>query len=178
MSSDNTPNSAGGGGTAKWAPVTDRVNVEPVILRGMTMSEAQLVAAVSMVVFLLLGAGLWFITGFWQVVLILGIFGPSACLWYASAYLAQIKRGRPDAYYTQAIHIWWAQKGLVKHKFTRHEGYWSLGRDLGLNLSSPLDPNEAIGSPQHSSLWTRWRGDKADADGGHPSNLSATSGQA
>ena len=37
------------------APVTDRVNVEPSILNGMNMPEAQVIGAVSLVVFLIIG---------------------------------------------------------------------------------------------------------------------------
>jgi conjugative transfer region protein (TIGR03750 family) len=149
MSTDNSTNAAAGGGAmANRAPVTDRVNVEPAILRGMTISEAQIVASVSMVAFLLLGAILWRLTGFWQIVLILGIFGPSVCIWYASSYLAQVKLNRPDAYCTQAIHIWWAKLGVVSCKFTRHSGYWSLGRGLGMDLSGVFDVDATSTKPK------------------------------
>jgi conjugative transfer region protein (TIGR03750 family) len=168
---------------ANRAPVTDRVNVEPAILRGMTISEAQIVASVSLVAFLVLGAILWRLTGFWQIVLILGIFGPSACLWYASSYLAQVKLNRPDAYYTQAIHIWWANLGVVSCKFTRHTGYWSLGRGLGLDLSGVFDidahTTKPEGKPGLLGLLTFLRRRKdASADAGSGENLPTSKGAA
>lgn len=122
------------------APITDRVNVEPPILNGMTVSEAQVIGAASLVVFLLVGGLLFAVTLRWQSLLLLGIFGPVATLWFASLYLARIKRGRPDAYYRQRIHFWLAARGLAKPKYITHDGWWSLGRTLDLSLASPLEP--------------------------------------
>ena len=122
------------------APITDRVNVEPAILHGMTVTEAQIIGAVSLVVFLLVGALIFGLTGLWQVLLALAVFGPALVLWFSSQYLARIKRGRPDGYYTQAIHLWLAQRGLVKPQFLTHHGWWGLGRTLDLSLVSPLNP--------------------------------------
>ena len=122
------------------APVTDRVNVEPAILNGMTVTEAQAIGAVSLTVFLLVGGIVFTATRLWQLWLILGLAGPVLTLWFGSQYLARVKRGRPDAYYTQAIHLWLADRKLVKPKFLTYHGWWSLGRSLDLSLASPLDP--------------------------------------
>ncbi len=123
------------------APVTDRVNAEPSILNGMTFSEAQVIAGVSLAVFLVVGGLIFAATRVWQAVLLLALFGPVAVLWYSSQYLQTIKRGRPDGYYTQAIHLWMSERSLVKPKFIRHHGYWDLGRTLDLSLVSPLEPS-------------------------------------
>ncbi|HRM94371.1 MAG TPA: TIGR03750 family conjugal transfer protein, partial [Alicycliphilus sp.] len=109
------------------APVTDRVNVEPSILNGMNMPEAQVIGAVSLVVFLIIGGLVFSVTRLWQVWLLLSLIGPTLALWFGSLYLARIKRGRPDAYYTQAIHLWLAQRSLVKPRFITYQGWWSLG---------------------------------------------------
>jgi conjugative transfer region protein (TIGR03750 family) len=124
------------------APVTDRVNVEPAIIRGMTVTEAKVISLVTVPVFLLLGGFLLLITGFWQFILVLGVAGPLVSLWYASAYLQKVKRGRPDGYYTQAIHLWMARRGWVPNKFLSHEGQWDLGRSLDLNLAHPYELKE------------------------------------
>ena len=123
------------------APVTDRVNVEPAIIRGMTVTEAKVISWVTVPLFLLLGGILLLITGFWQFILVLGVAGPLVSLWYASAYLQKAKRGRPDGYYTQAIHLWLAKRGLVTNKFLTHNGQWDLGRSLDLNLAHPYELN-------------------------------------
>lgn len=124
----------------KRAPITDRVNVEPAILNGMTVTEAQVIGAVSLVVFLLVGGLVFAATRLWQVWMILALAGPTLTLWFGSQYLQRLKRGRPDAYYSQAIHLWLAEHALARPKFITHQGWWSLGRTLDLSLASPLDP--------------------------------------
>lgn len=121
------------------APLTDRVNVEPPILNGMTVTEAQVIGGVSMVVFLLVGALVFAVTGYWQAILVLGMFGTGGTLWFASQYLAGIKRDRPDGYYTQRMWMWMSDRGLIKSKLITHSGYWELGRSLDLHLSADLE---------------------------------------
>ena len=122
------------------APITDRVNIEPAILNGMTVTEAQWIAGIAMVVFLLIGGLLYLVTGLWQFVLLLTVFGTALTLWFGSQVLARVKRGRPDAYYTQAIHLWLAHRGLTRPKFITYHGWWPLGRTLDFSLDSPFDP--------------------------------------
>ena len=122
------------------APITDRVNIEPAILNGMTVTEAQWIAGIAMVVFLLIGGLLYLVTGLWQFVLLLTVFGTALTLWFGSQVLARVKRGRPDTYYTQAIHLWLAHRGLTRPKFITYHGWWSLGRTLDFSLDSPFDP--------------------------------------
>ena len=122
------------------APITDRVNIEPAILNGMTVTEAQWIAGIAMVVFPLIGGLLYLVTGLWQFVLLLTVFGTALTLWFGSQVLARVKRGRPDAYYTQAIHLWLAHRGLTRPKFITYHGWWSLGRTLDFSLDSPFDP--------------------------------------
>ena len=88
-------------------------------------------------------------TGLWQLMLLPAIFGPIAALWVGSAKLQDLKRGRPDGYYTQALHLWFARKGLSKSRFLTYHGQWSLGRSLPFSLSHPLDPQAG------RSLWRR-----------------------
>ena len=133
------------------APVTDRVNVEPAIIRGMTVTEAKVIALITVPLFLLLGGVLLLLTAFWQFILVLGVAGPLVSLWYASGYLQKLKRGRPDGYYTQAIHLWLAKRGLVANKFLSHDGQWDLGRSLDLSLAHPYELKEKAAKPQPSS---------------------------
>ncbi len=122
------------------APLTDRVNAEPAILHGMSMTEAKVIGLVSFAVFSVIAVVLFVLTHLWQTGL-LCIFGPLLVLWYGSQYLEVIKRGYPDAYYTQFIRRWLAERGLADAHFMLHSGQWSLGRPMvGLDLSAPLMP--------------------------------------
>ena len=123
---------------ASGTPITDRVNVEPAILNGMTASEAQVIGLISLVLCLMLGGFLVIVTGLWQTLLLTAFFGPLAVLWFSSKYLAQIKRNRPDGYYSQAMHLWLSGRGFSSCKFINHDGYWSLGRTLPFSLASPF----------------------------------------
>ena len=135
------------------APITDRVNVEPAILNGMTVTEAQVIGLVALAVFLLIGAVIFVVSRQWQVLLLLAIFGPAIVLWYSSMYLAKIKRGRPDGFYTQAIQIWREEHGLIwgQPKFLRYSGWWGLGRTLDLSLTSSLNPPPEKTAPDRES---------------------------
>ncbi|MBR5950729.1 MAG: TIGR03750 family conjugal transfer protein [Actinomycetaceae bacterium] len=123
------------------APLTDRVNAEPAILHGMSVTEAKVIFLVSFAVFSVIAVVVMVFTHIWQLLLGIGLFGPLLTLWYGSQYLEVIKRGYPDAYYTQAIRRWFAERGLAEAHFMLYSGQWSLGRPLvGLDLSTPLMP--------------------------------------
>ena len=112
--------------------LTDRTNVEPAILQGMTVTEAKFIGIVAMLAWLLLAALIFVVTGIWQVFLLLGVFGPAATLWLASSYLAHIKRGKPDGYYSQALALRMVAWGLGKPVLKDREGWWSQGREFPL----------------------------------------------
>lgn len=126
----------GTGSPLPHSPLTDRVNIEPPILNGMTAPEASMIGALAFgawVVVGLLGAAA---LGRWQVLLGAAIFGPMVTLWKASVVLARIKRNRPDAYYRQAAQLWLSSRGLLRTRFIRHDGHWELGRAFGASLAT------------------------------------------
>ena len=130
-------------GRSSEAPLTDRVNGEPPILRGMTESEATMIGLVSLVAWVAVGAVVAVVVGLWQIILVAAVFGPMLTLWKASSYLASLKRNRPDGYYWQALLLWLAKHGLAPQRFIRHAGYWSLGRDLPFSLQPPAAKGRA-----------------------------------
>lgn len=131
------------------APVTDRVNSEPNIINGMTLSEGKWIAVFGLAGYTLLGGLVTLITHLWQFIPLAAIFGTGGTLWYGSLYLAKIKRGRPEGFYSQAIHLWLSKTGMVKCSFMRHKGYWSLGRRIP-GFVSPLDVREPLPSGNKS----------------------------
>lgn len=113
--------------------LADRLNVEPVILRGLSNSELVLVMKIA--------------AGFWLPVcmLIAGLFGNFAMglgiamvlilisVLFSGTILQKIKRGRPRYYYQHQLafamnkHVY--KKKLVdKNSLIKHTGEWSLGR--------------------------------------------------
>jgi conjugative transfer region protein (TIGR03750 family) len=140
---DHDARRAAAQGRSPDAPLTDRVNVEPPILHGMTESEATMIGLASLIAWVAVGAVVAVVVGLWQVILVTAVFGPTLTLWKASSYLAGLKRNRPDGYYWQALSLWLAKHGLAPQRFIRHAGYWSLGRDLPFSLQPPAAEGRA-----------------------------------
>jgi conjugative transfer region protein (TIGR03750 family) len=110
------------------APLTDRVNSEPPILKGLSASEALYAAMVFFPLWLLVGGILGFAFGSWQVVMALTVIGPMVSVWVSAGYLAGLKRNRPDHYYVHAFALWRHRLGLGVAPFITRSGVWELGR--------------------------------------------------
>ncbi|MDH0513460.1 TIGR03750 family conjugal transfer protein [Comamonas terrigena] len=120
-------------------PLTDRVNVEPAIINGMTSTEANYIAVVSFALSMLVGVALFIVTGFWPLLAVLGIGGPVLSLWYGSLYLQTLKRNRPDGFYVQATHIWLSKIGIIRCRFNRHDRFYEIGASINLTFNPPLE---------------------------------------
>lgn len=123
------------------APLTDRVNTEPPILHGTSATEAKYIFVVSFGLSLIVGGALFAVTGFWHFLFGFAVFAPVLSLWFGSQYLQTLKRGRPDGYYGQAMHLWLVHKGYAKGRFIAHHHYWDLGRPLEFSLEAPFYPD-------------------------------------
>lgn len=112
------------------APMTDRVNVQPPIMNGMTAGEAKVVGLLALVVNLIVGGIAAFATGIWQVLLGFAVIGTLAVVWRVSIWLASAKRGRPDGFYVQRIRLWAARQGFGGGHYISHDSAWDLGRPM------------------------------------------------
>lgn len=112
------------------APLTDRSNREPAILRGLTSSEAQLAIAIVMPIWVLVGALVAIVTGFWALGVLIASLAPMLSIWRIGGWLAKVKRNKPDYYYLHRANFWMAKNGLRKSRFLNHKGYWEIGRDF------------------------------------------------
>lgn len=110
--------------------MTDRVNAEPAIINGMSATEASYIGGASLAISVVLGGGLFFLTGYWHFIFVLGIALPMVTIWYSSFYLQSIKRSKPERWYVQAFRIYLARKGIVKSRYITHDGYMELGRRI------------------------------------------------
>lgn len=111
-------------------PLSDRINVEPPIINGMSETEALYVAGISVVVFVILGVLLWYATGFWWFSMVSLLFGPTTTTWTLSKHLAVLKRNRPDAYHAQLMTQKLARWGLRRSPYIQRDGWWSIGRSV------------------------------------------------
>lgn len=122
--------------------MTDRVNVEPPILNGMSASEAKVISIAAVAFWGSLGLLVSMLTNFWPILIVSLIVFPIATLWVGSVRLATVKRGRPDGYYGQAINLWLAKRGFGS-QYIRHDGYWDLGTSFDLSLAAPMNLDRA-----------------------------------
>lgn len=109
-------------------PLTDRVNVEPPILHGMAASEAKYIGIAAGCLGLLVAGLLQVMTGLGTLLLIVVVVIPLVVLWFSSLFLMKIKRGRPDGFYIQNIHLYLVERNLMAQKFINHFDFWDLGR--------------------------------------------------
>jgi conjugative transfer region protein (TIGR03750 family) len=131
--------------TERVAPLTDRVNCEPPIMRGLSASETLVAFAVFFPAWMLLGLVLAFLFRTWQVFLLLGVIGPLVSVWVSAGFLASYKRNRPDHYYLHAFKWWRHRLGLGIAPFIHHHGPWEIGRSLPPMIPKPLTLMQRFG---------------------------------
>ena len=82
------------------------------------------------------GAFVSWLVGRWQIVMLVGVIGPLASVWFGAGWMAAKKRNRPDHYYLHAFG-WWRQRfGLGSTSFISVRGAWDLGRSMP-EIASP-----------------------------------------
>lgn len=112
------------------APLTDRVNSEPPILKGLSASETIVSAALFVPIWIFIGAVLGLLLRRWQYGLILAVIGPLASVWVSAGFFAKLKRDRPDHYFVHWFSWWRHRKGFGRSPFISLHGAWDLGRSM------------------------------------------------
>lgn len=108
----------------------DRLNGEPVVFRGLTSPELGFLAAGSVIFWLpvsLLAAGFagYFMMGFGLAALL-----ALGTLWLASAWLRDLKRGKPDGYHLLRLELLLHDLKLRASPFIRYSGVWDIRRTV------------------------------------------------
>lgn len=112
------------------APLTDRINAEPSILRGLSLSEAWLAIGVSFGVWIPVSLLIGLLMQHLPAAVIFMGAGPIFTVWALSGWLAQTKRNRPDYFYQHKFKRWMAAKGWWPSRFVHTNGAWDIGRSL------------------------------------------------
>ena len=120
------------------APLTDRVNNEPPILKGLSATETGVAMAVFFPLWFVVGGAFAFLFHHWQILMLMGVIGPMVSVWVSAGSFARLKRNRPDHYYlhffVRALH----RLGLKRSPFIVRPGGWSLGREMPEIVAKPL----------------------------------------
>ena len=112
------------------APLTDRVNGEPPILKGLSSSEVQYAGACFFPLWFVFGGLLALLFRHWQILMLLSVLGPMLSVYACAGYFAKLKRNRPDHYYRHVFIRWLHRLGLWGSPFVSRCGAWDLGRSL------------------------------------------------
>lgn len=113
--------------------LADRLNVEPVILRGLSNSELVMVIKMALVVWIPICLFVAWILGNFAMGLGVAMVLILLTVLLAGTLLQKIKRGRPRNYYQHQMKFFW-NKFFSKKECTsrdgiiKHTGGWSLGR--------------------------------------------------
>lgn len=108
--------------------ITERLNAEPAIFKGCSLSELTLMTVGSVVTWLPFCLFVAALLG--SVTMGFGVGGIMVVLSVivASSIFRRLKANRPHGYYQLALHLWFARHGLVKSPFVTRTGVWDLGR--------------------------------------------------
>ncbi len=108
----------------------NRLNAEPSIFRGCSLSELMMLAITGAIVwipFWLIVCGL---LGYLMMGVGVGVLSIIAWVFVGGTLLQKAKRGRPMGYYQLRIRLLLEDRGLIKTGFIRQSHIWDVGRRL------------------------------------------------
>ncbi len=123
------------------APVTDRINAEPSILRGLSSTEALIAIAVSFAFWIPVSLLIGLLIQHLQVSVIFMGAGPIFSVWFLSGWFQKVKRDQPDYVYQHKLKKWGAVKGIMVSRFISQSGFWDIGRSLPGKMNIPSKQN-------------------------------------
>ena len=112
------------------APIPDRVNAEPAIIKGLSLTESKWAIGLAVLLWLPVGGLVGLAVQQLPVALLIIATGPIATVWLAAGQMAKLKRNRPDHYYLHLLLHWAASARLIRSEFVTHSGAWDMGRTL------------------------------------------------
>ena len=112
------------------APLPDRVNAEPPIIKGLSSTESKWAIGLAVLVWFPVGSLVGLVVHQLPVAVLIIATGPIATVWLAAGQMAKLKRNRPDHYYLHLLLHWAASVHLIRSGFVTHSGAWDIGRTL------------------------------------------------
>jgi len=139
-----------GEGTVLFVP--ERLNRDPIVIRGLTSDEVLLAGGGGVVLGIPVGLVLWLVTG--QMPLLptsMVLIGPFVTLFFGGSGLRRLKRGKPETWVYRLLHWTLRQRfGLAfGQALTTRSGHWTIRRTerywpKRLARISPYDEQEAL----------------------------------
>lgn len=105
-----------------------RLNAEPAIFRGCSLSELTALAISGCVSFIPLSIFVCGLFGYWAMGIGFGVLLVIAWIVAGATLLQRLKRGRPQGYYQLRLRLWLEDWRLVRRLFIRTSQVWDIGR--------------------------------------------------
>lgn len=112
------------------APLPDRVNTEPAIIKGLSSTESKWAIGLAFLLWFPVGSLVGLALRNLPIAVLIVATGPLATVWLAAGQMAKLKRNRPDHYYVHLLLHWAAALRLIRSDFVTHSGTWDIGRTL------------------------------------------------
>ncbi|HEY4437199.1 MAG TPA: TIGR03750 family conjugal transfer protein [Lelliottia sp.] len=106
----------------------ERLNREPAVFRGLTVSELLIALSCGLLFGALAGifpAVLW---RNWSFIPGSALPGGALAILSGGRWLARLKRGRPESWLYRALELKLARVGIGAQRFVLHDGVWSIRR--------------------------------------------------
>jgi conjugative transfer region protein (TIGR03750 family) len=107
-----------------------RLNGEPSIFRGCSLSELMGLAAIGTIIWVPFWIVVCAVLGIVMMGVGIGLLSIIAWVFLGGTILQQVKRGRPMGYYSLKLRLMLADLGVCKAPFLRDSRIWSVGRTL------------------------------------------------
>lgn len=107
-----------------------RLNAEPSIFRGCSLSELMLLVIVGGTVLVPVSVIVCGLLGYLMMGAGIGLLLVIAWVVIGATVLQKLKRGRPQGYYQLRLRLWMEDLHLVKPEFIRCGQVWDIGRRL------------------------------------------------
>ncbi|MBP2170717.1 conjugative transfer region protein (TIGR03750 family) [Erwinia toletana] len=108
----------------------DRLNREPTVFRGLTVTELMMALAAGLMAGAVAGTLLTLFSGHWPLIPTSMLACAALCVQSGGRWLARLKRGRPDSWLYQALAAWLAQHGLGDRQLMINSDVWVIRRSL------------------------------------------------
>lgn len=107
-----------------------RLNAEPAIFRGCSLSELMLLAMTGAIIWIPFWVIVCGMIGYLMMGVGVGVLSIIAWVFVGGTLLQKAKRGRPIGYYQLRIRLMLEDRGIRKTGFIRQSHHWDLGRRL------------------------------------------------
>ena len=106
----------------------NRLNAEPSIFRGCSLSELMLLAASGAIIWIPFWVIMCSLLGIVMMGVGAGVISIIVWVFFGSTYLQKVKRGRPVGYYQLQLRLLSEELGIRKSGVIRQSRIWDIGR--------------------------------------------------